>query len=177
MRADGFDMAVCEVVDAFGASVAASVSCYPTWNSVDSMMANELDELADEMCIEYYDRSASADAKRGIIKSARMVQAKLGTKWALQRVLDIYFSSATRVVEWFDYDGSPGEPNHFTIETEYTPKTAEESRRFLAVLNAVKRKSAVLDRVEAVIDTSSAAKAATWLHDAATVETTARRQP
>lgn len=175
MRADAFDAAVCEVVDAFGAQIAARIAHYSVWDAIGSMGGDELDTLAEEMGIGYYDKAASLESKRGIVRAARAVQAKLGTKWALEKVLDIYFTSATRVVEWFDYDGQPGQPNHFTIETEYTPKTAEESARFLAVLNAVKRKSAVLDKVEAVIETSSAVRAVTWLHDAATVETTARR--
>lgn len=175
MRADLFDVSVCDVVDHFGQETSSAVAAYSVWNAVDSMDARQLDALASEMSIEYYDGSASVEAKRGIIKSARVVQAKLGTKWALQKVLDIYFSSQSRVVEWFDYDGAPGEPNHFTIETEYTPSTAQESARFLAVLNAVKRKSSILDKVEAVIETLSAVRARTWLHDFAAVETTARR--
>lgn len=175
MRADRFDASACEVVDQFGREASSAVASYSVWNAVDSMSARQLDALASEMNIEYYDGSASVEAKRGIIKSARAVQAKLGTKWALQKVLDIYFSSQSRVVEWFDYDGAPGEPNHFTIETEYTPSTAQESSRFLAVLNAVKRKSSILDKVEAVIETSSAVRARTWLHDFKAVDVTARR--
>lgn len=175
MRADRFDASVCDVVDQFGREMSNAIASYSVWNAVDSMSARQLDALAKEMGIEYYDGSASVEAKRGIIKSARAVQAKLGTKWALQKVLDIYFSSQSRVVEWFDYDGAPGEPNHFTIETEYTPSTAQESSRFLAVLNAVKRKSSILDKVEAVIETSSAVRARTWLHDSKAVDVTARR--
>ena len=175
MRADDFDTALSKVVDMFGADAAAVSRGYSVWDSVRYMDGAELDALAAEMSIEYYDRTASVEAKRNIILSARRVQAKLGTKWALQMVLDIYFTSATRVVEWFDYDEGEGQPNHFRVETEYTPKTAAESARFLKVLNAVKRKSAILDKVEAVIESSSTAHVSAWLQDTATVNMTATR--
>ena len=126
MRADDFDTALSKVVDMFGADASAVSRGYSVWDFVRYMDSDGLDALAAEMSIEYYDRTASVEAKRDIILSARKVQAKLGTKWALQKVLDIYFTSATRVVEWFDYDEGEGQPNHFRVETEYTPKTAAE---------------------------------------------------
>lgn len=175
MRSDSFDTALSKVVDMFGADAAAVSRRYSVWDFVRYMDGPELDALAAEMSIGYYDVTASVEAKRNIILSARRVQAKLGTKWALQKVLDIYFSSATRVIEWFDYDEGEGQPNHFRIETEYTPETAVESARFLKVLNDVKRKSSILDKVEAVIESSTAAMAATWLHDSATINMTATR--
>ena len=175
MRADDFDTALSKVVDMFGADASAVSRGYSVWDFVRYMDSDGLDALAAEMSIEYYDRTASVEAKRDIILSARKVQAKLGTKWALQKVLDIYFTSATRVVEWFDYDEGEGQPNHFRVETEYTPKTAAESARFLKVLNAIKRKSAILDKIEAVIENNSTARAAVWLHDAATIHMTATR--
>lgn len=155
MQRDRFDVAMSEVFDWFGKDASDISRPYSTWNVIDLLDSDELDELADEMGISYYYRSASIEEKRSMIRESRLIQRKLGTKWALEKVIGIYFSSPTKVIEWFDYEDGPGSPNHFLLETPYTKKLLGESSRFTAVLSGVKRKSSVIDKIRAVYESST----------------------
>ena len=170
MRAHPFDDAMTEVVDGYGADMSAHTRKYSVWNAIDDMDEDEIDALADELNILWYDKLASLESKRDVVKNCKHIQAKLGTKWATEQILGIYYSGATKVTEWFDYERTRGDPNHFMIETEYTPQTRAETIRFLGILNKIKRKSAILDRVYAVISSSATVEAGAWMQDVRTEE-------
>ena len=170
MRADEFDDAMADVIDEFGADVSDHTRWYSVWNHIDDLGEAALDELAGELNILWYDKLAPVESKRDIIKNCKHIQAKLGTKWATEQILSIYYSGDTKITEWFDYERTRGDPNHFVIETEYTPMTAEETRRFLGILNKIKRKSAILDKVFAVINMYADAEAGAWLQSVRTDE-------
>lgn len=163
MRSDAFDDAMADVCDEYGADVSDATRGYSVWDSIDDMDEDEIDGLAEELNILWYDKLATLEAKRGIVQNCKHIQQKLGTKWALEEILNLYYSSDTKITEWFDYERARGEPNHFIIETEYTPQTAEETRRFMAIMNKVKRKSAILDKVFAVISSTATAEAGAWM--------------
>lgn len=164
MRAEAFNDGVADVVDMFGADVSEMTRDYSVWNAIDRMNEAQIDALADELNILWYDKLASLESKRGVVKNCKHIQAKLGTKWALEEILNLYYSGDTVVTEWFDYPRVRGDPNHFTIETEYTARTDAETRRFMTILNKVKRKSAILDKVYAVISSNATVEAGAWLH-------------
>ena len=151
MRADAFDAEMSEIVDEFGRDVSAATRTYSVWDAIDKLDGPALDALAEELNIIWYDKTASLAARRGVVKNCKRIQAKLGTKWALEEILGIYFTGGAIVTEWFDYPEGPGDPNHFRVEAEYLSGTADDTARFLAVLSQVKRKSAILDGVIAVI--------------------------
>lgn len=173
MRADLFDDAMADVLDEYGADMSDATRDYSVWDSIDDMDESAVDALADELNILWYDRLAALDAKREIVKNCKRIQEKLGTKWALEEILSIYYSGNTKITEWFAYEKARGEPNHFLIETEYTPQTAAETMRFMAILNKVKRKSAILDKVYAVISTEATPQACAWMQTVRTDETDA----
>lgn len=164
MRADLFDDAMADVIDTYGEDVCNATRDYSVWNRIDTMSEAQVDALAEELNILWYDKLAPIEAKRGIVKECKHIQAKLGTKWALERILNLYYSADTIVTEWFDYPRARGEPNHFIIETEYTARTDAETRRFMSILNKVKRKSAILDKVYAVISSTATPQACAWAH-------------
>lgn len=167
LRRDAFDVALADEVDAFGADAWALMEGYSTWDRIGQMGEAELDALAAEMNILYYDPLADVDAKREVVRQSRLIQAKLGTKWALEEILKIYFDAGAAVTEWFDYE-TQGEPNHFRIETDFTADTPAETARFLGVVSQVKRKSAVLDGIVAVTRADTAAQAAAYVQESAT---------
>ena len=104
--------------------------------------------LADELHISWYDKNASIIAKRAIIKDSDKVQMKLGTNWAALRVIETYFGKG-EIEDWYKYGG---EPYHFKIKTINQSIMQEKAEAFLAILNVVKRKSAVLDSIEMIAD-------------------------
>ncbi|MBQ9000810.1 MAG: hypothetical protein IJ087_03045 [Eggerthellaceae bacterium] len=175
MRADPLDSAMADVIDTYGEDVFDATRDYSVWNKIDTMGETQIDALAEELNILWYDNLAPIEAKREIVKNCKHLQAKIGTKWALEEILNLYYSGSTKVTEWFDYETGRGEPNHFLIEAEYTPQTASETARFMAILNGVKRKSAILDKVYAVIMTEGSARTTVWSQEWRVEHTVARR--
>ena len=114
-----------------------------TWAAIDKLTEAELDELAWELNIQWYEHDAAIEIKREIVKNSDLVQQRLGTKWAVENVITTYFGSGN-IKEWFEYEGEPG---HFKIESTNPSVTNEQFNKFMRILNKVKRKSAYLDGV------------------------------
>ena len=179
MRSDAFDAEMSKIVDDFGADVSAATRTYSVWDSIDVLGEATLDALAEELNIIWYDKTADVEAKRSVVKNSKRIQAKLGTPGGLVEILKIYFSGDVAVTEWFDYEDETGigEPNHFRVEAEYLSGTAENVDRFLAVMSQVKRKSAILDKVLAVVRSECWSRASAWLESVHIDTMTARREP
>ena len=143
MRRDELDAALAGILDEFGADLHEITRTYPTWGHIGELGEDELDALADEMAVTWYDRTASVEAKREVLSVARLIQRKLGTKWAVEQVMSIYFPES-EVIEWPRYGGTPG---HFRIESEYDTTDTSRIKRFLRILGSVKRASQVLDDI------------------------------
>lgn len=148
MRSDETDIALSGAVDRITEKLAARIKLLTTWNQIDGMSAPELDMLAEELHISWYDKAASIAVKRNLIKDSDLIHAKMGTNWAAMRVIETYFGEG-RIVDWFDYGGIP---YHFRIETVNQSILEDKETAFLKILDAVKRKSAVLDAIELVCD-------------------------
>lgn len=135
----GMSKGVDEVIKMF-AGFADNMS---TWAAIDKLTESELDELAWELNIQWYEHDAAVEIKREIVKNSDLVQQRLGTKWAVENVITTYFGSGN-IKEWFEYEGDPG---HFKIESTNPSVTNEQFNKFMRILNKVKRKSAYLDGV------------------------------
>lgn len=135
----GMSKGVDEVIKMF-AGFADNMS---TWAAIDKLTEAELDELAWELNIQWYEHDAAIEIKREIVKNSDLVQQRLGTKWAVENVITTYFGSGN-IKEWFEYEGEPG---HFKIESTNPSVTNEQFNKFMRILNKVKRKSAYLDGV------------------------------
>lgn len=144
MRTDDTDASLAESIDTVASDYADRIALLKKWINIDSMDESQLDNLAWEMNVSWYQYDATLTEKRDIIKNARKIHRKLGTKWAIEQVLTIYFNTST-VLEWFEYDGTPG---HFKIQTINTATVDEDAEKFLAVLDDIKRYSQVLDEIE-----------------------------
>ena len=103
----------------------------------------ELDALAWELNILWYDTGASLDTKRALVKDSDLVYKRLGTKWAVENVINSYFGEGF-VEEWFEYDGQPG---RFRVYSTNPSLSNERLVEFMNLLNKVKRASAKLDGI------------------------------
>ena len=148
MKEDEAVQGLSEGVNRVTEELADKIKLFSTWNQIDNMSDAELDMLAEELHISWYDKAAVIEVKRGLIKNSDMVHSKMGTNWAVQNVIETYFGSG-QIEDWFDYEG---EPHHFRVITENQSITAGASDKFLSVLEKVKRKSAFLDGIEVVAD-------------------------
>ena len=114
------------------------------WDQIDSMTHEQLDEMAWELNVLWYDTAASLETKRRLIKNSDKVYARLGTKWAVEEVVASYLGDAT-VLEWWEYEG--GRPHYFKVESENPQITTDLEELFLRALDIVKRKSQWLEAI------------------------------
>lgn len=143
MRDDAAVTGLAAGVNEIVRGLASSVTMLSTWDHVDHLSESELDELAWELNIQWYDIGANLEVKRSLIKNSDKVFQRLGTKWAVENIINTYFGEG-HVEEWFEYDGEPG---HFRVLSPNPSLNDERLAEFLNLLNKVKRASAKLDGV------------------------------
>lgn len=112
-------------------------------NQIDKLTSAELDQLASDRNIFWYDTNAHISVKRALIKNARVVFNRLGTVWAVESVINDYMPG-TELQEWFDYEGEPG---YFKIYTTNTGVLKTDIQAFFNILNKIKRKSMWLEAI------------------------------
>lgn len=117
------------------------------YSRIDQLPEELLDMLAYDFNVTWWDRSLDLAAKRKMIQESWHVRKHLGTKYAVELAVSAAFGSGI-VSEWFEYGG---EPYHFRITFVELREVLENYGKFLRMLEAVKRKSAVLDSVTARI--------------------------
>lgn len=143
MREDAAVRGLSAGIDSIVPALSESVGRLTTWDKIDELTEAELDELAWELNILWYDKAAGIDAKREIVKNSDEVYRRLGTKWAVENVIASYFGEGF-IKEWFDYQGEPG---HFRVYSTNPTLTNERLLEFMNLLNKVKRASSHLDGI------------------------------
>lgn len=143
MRDDTAVQGLAAGIDEIIPELTAAIKKLTTWDHIDELSEAELDELAWELNIPWYETGASIAIKREIVKASDQVYKRLGTKWAVENVISTYFGSG-HVSEWWEYDGEPG---HFQVHSSNPSLNNERFNEFLSLLEKVKRASAKLDSV------------------------------
>lgn len=148
MKTDDANIGLSNAVNIITENLAEKGALCSTWDKVDNMSGPELDLLAEELNITWYDKDAALDIKRQIVKDSDKVHSKLGTNWAVLRVIETYFGEG-KIIDWYEYDG---EPYHFKVQTINQSILNTKAEAFMKILNVVKRKSAVLDSIELIAE-------------------------
>lgn len=143
MRKDKANIALSEGVNAVIQPLADKIELLSTWDHIDDLDHAELDELAYELNIHWYDKDASLETKRILIKESDIVYARLGTAWAVEQVVKAYLGNTT-AEEWFEYGG---DPYYFRLIIEDFKVTSDDIEHLLKLLERVKRKSAWLEGI------------------------------
>ena len=143
MRKDGAVEGLAAAVNELFPPLSAATKRLTRWDRIDEMTEAELDEMAWELNILWYDATASVAAKREVVKNSDLVYKRLGTKWAVDNVIQAYFGDGY-VSPWYEYDGEPG---HFRVISSNPSINAEKLNEFLSILEKIKRKSTVLDGI------------------------------
>ncbi|MBE7708897.1 MAG: phage tail protein I [Cyanobacteria bacterium SIG32] len=144
MRDDGCVKALSESINTIFRPTAQDLKKLSDWDRIDSMTEAELDELAWECDISWYDKTASLEAKRSICKNSDRIFMTRATTAAVEEVLATYFSNA-KLREHFMYDNI--EPHYFKIETTDVNSYTDKLLVFLSALEKTKRKSQWLDAI------------------------------
>lgn len=143
MRGDLSVQGLAHGIDDIIPAIAASVQRLTTWDKIDELSDSELDSLAWELNIMWYDKTASIEAKRELVLNSDKVYRRLGTKWAVENVIQTYFGDGY-IKEWFEYNGTPG---YFRVYSTNPTLNNERLTEFLNILNKVKRHSSKLDGI------------------------------
>ena len=161
MRDDDAVRGLAAGIDSIIPQLAAEIEKLSTWDRIDQLSEAELDDLAWELNILWYDTGASIDVKRNIVRDSDRVYQKLGTKWAVERVINTYFGDGY-LEEWFQYDGEPG---FFRVYSANPTINESKFVEFLNILNKVKRASAKLESVYITLTGQMNMYAGTALHE------------
>lgn len=148
MRDDPAVQGLSKAIDNIIPQLADAAEKLSTWDHIDELSEAELDDLAWELNILWYDTSADISIKRDLVKNSDKVYQHLGTVWAVENVIEAYFGDG-HIEEWFKYGGEPG---RFRVHSNNPSVSSEALEEFLSVLNKVKRASAKLDEI--IIDLS-----------------------
>jgi phage tail P2-like protein len=111
MRGDEASAALSRAVNKLVNEPGSRVNQLRVWDMVDDLGHAELDELAWELNIDWYNHEMSIEAKRLTIKAAPRIQERRGTKWAVEAAIGAVYPRST-VEEWWEYGG---EPFHFRV--------------------------------------------------------------
>ena len=79
MQEDGGDKGLATGCDIISRDAYARLKLLSRWNKIDQLSDAELDEMAWELNIQWYDSTAPIAAKRAVIRNSDRVYAKLGT--------------------------------------------------------------------------------------------------
>jgi len=143
MQNDECIQSLCKSVDEIFRPTANDIKTLSDWDRIDSMTENELDNLAWECNITWYDKSADISAKRNICKNSDRVFMTRATAAAVEDVISTYFSNAT-LLEFWD---AGIQPHHFKIATTDIDTYTTKLNLFLSTLEKIKRKSQWLDSI------------------------------
>ena len=133
-------LAGCDIIsrDAY-----ARLKLLSRWDKIDQLSDAELDEMAWELNIQWYDSTAPIAAKRAVIRNSDRVYAKLGTPYAVEQIVADYFGTG-EVREWYQYGG---QPHHFKVLSDNPSLVNSNLDLFLKLLRTVKRRSSWLDAI------------------------------
>lgn len=106
MRGDEANAALSQAMDALLAEPAKRSRILRKWDQIDNMNHAQLDEMAWEFNIDWWDSAFSLETKRAVVKTCYQVHEKRGTKWAVEELITSAFGMG-KVTPWFEYGGNP----------------------------------------------------------------------
>lgn len=133
MRGDETNAALSRAMDDLLAEPARRARILRRWDQIDNMNHAQLDEMAWEFNIDWWDSTFSLETKRAVVKTCYRIHEKRGTKWAVEELIRSAFGMG-EVTPWFEYGG---QPFWFKIRTNAT-LTQDGMAYFLSMIDKVK---------------------------------------
>ncbi len=126
--------------------LAKEISKLSTWDALGLLATEELDALAEELNVLWYDKAFTDAQKRALLLASDQVYRRLGTVKAVRDVVSSVFGEAS-IEEFYAYGGRP---HYFRINVANAATlSAENEAKLLRMLEHVKRKSQWLDSIYA----------------------------
>lgn len=135
MRDDEAVIAISNAMNRLMGEPSTRLSTLRTWDKIDELNEAELDELAWELDIDWYDSTGmSLTEKQETIKLAQQIKRKRGTKWAVERLVSAYFGEGY-VAEWYEMGTAP---YTFMVLITSTKMIDGDYDKFITAVNAAK---------------------------------------
>lgn len=116
------------------------------YTAIDSAPENILDILAVQFKVDWYRDDYPIDTKRRVIKTAMEVRRYCGTEWAVRQAVSAIYPNS-EIVEWYDYNGTPGHWRLRVNITENADIAYYTIKRMESLLGYAKRCTAHLERI------------------------------
>lgn len=145
MRDDATVRGLCAAADAMFAHMCAAIHVSWWRRYIEKLESEQLDELARQIGVLWYDDEADTYAKRNALKNHENVLAIAGTPEAVKNAVKDLFG-VVDVIEWQDYDGAP---YHFKLLVN-AKLTADNTSRFETAVASVKNVRSIIDSLESV---------------------------
>jgi len=116
------------------------------WADLEKVEERYLDALAVENRVLFYDGTLPAEVKRNLIQNYLYWHIKLGTRGALEEIINIIFNNEnTSIEEWQEYGG---DPYHFRVLVDPGKTNLQvDMEAMIYKINLYKRAAARLDGV------------------------------
>lgn len=136
MHDDKTVIALCKAVNELLGPPCGRLKTIRTWDQIENLNENELDEMAWEQDVDWYDsQNMTLNEKRATIKLAQQIKRKRGTKWAVERLISAYIGDGY-VLEWYEND-IEGFTNPYTF-VALTTNTEIDQESYTKFIEAVK---------------------------------------
>lgn len=144
MRRDAFDVALADALSAPLKTFARECRKLSTFDALSELSEEELDALADELNVFWYDVTYTVEQKRALLAQSDLVYMRLGTKAAVKQIVESIFGP-TVIEEFFEYGGKP---HYFRLNVQNAANlSAEGEAKLMRLLDLVKRRSQWLDKI------------------------------
>lgn len=145
--------------------LASELDRLPMWNNLSSLTDEELDNIAYEFDIPWYNNMYAREKKINIIKNGVELTNRLGTPYTFVQVLQDIFGGCELQEAGIHYDGLP---HHFQIQVSNGENLDEVSYgRLQYLIDKIKRKSSWLDKVLSIYNSDMIEQHAMRIQDIA----------
>ena len=128
--------AILTVIDALIAKhVVSNIEYLEFLERIDSMSEWELDFVAKELSVDFYDFTMTLEEKRKACKQSFNIHALKGTNRAVQNALNIFYDNS-RILEFPEFDGPAG-----TFQIEIRGNSDKNLEKLINRIEVVKKKS------------------------------------
>lgn len=154
MKDDPTVQAINAVLEPEIKNLVAETKRLPLYKDLELLTEAELDALAAEIDIPWYNKDYTKSVKIKLIKTSMRMLRKLGTPAVFSEILELIFGGCKLYEAGIDYEG---EPYHFRVAINNGENLSGINyERFITLLKKVKRASCWLDDTYAIYNAESA---------------------
>lgn len=143
MRDDRTVRGLCAAADAMFQKMIDAVHIAWWRKYIDELDVDQLDEIAKQIGISWYDDGADILSKRSVLKNYENVLAIAGTPDAVKFAVKDLFGEV-EIIEWQEYNG---QPYHFKMLVN-AKLTEDNTRRFSSAVAGAKNVRSIMDSLE-----------------------------